>query len=160
MLAFIFGTVFSACTLFCSISFLVVSASSLILPATTANPFPASPAPAASIDAFRLNRLVWLAISFISLLLSLYALIKSENMVSRFLIALHSSDISVTTWVMLVASCAVSSFASASSDTPELRCPNFSIISLSFSLCNLCSSRLFLCNSSTSSFSISATLLL
>ena len=67
MLAFIFGTVFSACTLFCSISFLVVSASSLILPATTANPFPASPAPAASIDAFRLNRLVWLAISFISL---------------------------------------------------------------------------------------------
>ena len=42
---------------------LLFSASCLISSATTANPFPASPALAASIDAFRARRFVWLAIS-------------------------------------------------------------------------------------------------
>ncbi|MNI78079.1 hypothetical protein D3C73_1344270 [compost metagenome] len=43
--------------------FCVSSASFLISPATTAKPLPCSPARAASIEALRESRLVWLAIS-------------------------------------------------------------------------------------------------
>ena len=46
-----------------SVDFLVCSASCLIWSATTAKPLPASPALAASIDAFSASRLVWFEIS-------------------------------------------------------------------------------------------------
>ena len=46
-------------------AFLVCSESCLISSATTAKPFPASPALAASIEAFNARRLVWLEISTI-----------------------------------------------------------------------------------------------
>ena len=53
---------------------LVISASFLISSATTANPFPCSPALAASMAAFKARRLVWLAILLIILVILLISL--------------------------------------------------------------------------------------
>ena len=53
---------------------LVISASFLISSATTAKPFPCSPALAASMAAFRARRLVWLAILLIILVILLISL--------------------------------------------------------------------------------------
>ena len=49
----------------CSVDTLVISASWRISSATTANPFPCSPARAASMDAFNASILVWFAIEMI-----------------------------------------------------------------------------------------------
>ena len=48
-----------------TVASLVCPASDWISPATTANPLPASPALAASIEAFKLRRLVWLVMELI-----------------------------------------------------------------------------------------------
>ena len=66
-----------------SVAFLLSSASFLISSATTANPFPASPALAASIAAFRANRFVCSAIELIvstidQIFLALFLIIQEQ----------------------------------------------------------------------------------
>ena len=71
----------------------LAAASWLISEATTANPFPASPARAASMDAFNASRFVWLAIfkmsfvrlsTWLTLLLSSIAWLSTETMSFTF----------------------------------------------------------------------------
>ena len=65
----------------------LLSASCLISSATTATPFPASPALAASMEAFSAKRLVWLAmdkISSVSVLMTLTLLLLSTDVLKSF----------------------------------------------------------------------------
>ena len=87
-----------------AVRLLVWSASCLISSATTANPFPTSPARAASIDALRARRFVWLEIAFIP---------------------------SITSFICATTSCRLSISAFTSLDALIAE-PDISFISLSF----------------------------
>ena len=67
---------------------LVISANFFISSATTANPLPCSPALAASIEAFKASKLVWLAI----LLIMLVILLISLKLLTNSLILLYVSS--------------------------------------------------------------------
>ena len=90
MLSLIFGSVSAACLSFTSISSLVEEARVQISPAATAKPLPISPALATSILAFRLNRLVLLAIPAMFWLLFTYKSEKSTKSSNSLLISSFS----------------------------------------------------------------------
>ena len=111
------------CWMFPAVS-LLLSANTRISSATTANPLPASPALAASIEALSAKRLVWSAISSIVLMMLTTSLDVSVILfiasIIWFICSLLSCIIWVTRDVSVADFCASSVFSSTCCDTDSV----------------------------------------
>ncbi len=103
------------------VSFCVSSASSLISPATTAKPFPASPALAASTEAFSARRFVWREIVSMPERRELIWLIRSISSSMSDCISFEAASVSAERSLMEVSSfCPSSIFLYTSSVSSEI----------------------------------------